>query len=85
MSTIPCAHMTDTGDCAIGAYARPSPGICMVLCEQYEGPSRGLGDRAHRAIRFVTLGLIQPCEGCSERRRDANAKHPSRTAQEVLS
>ena len=44
--TIPCKHWRECGVngggcCDIGAYQRPSFGVCLVHCKQYDGPDRG--------------------------------------------
>ena len=88
--TIPCNHWYDCGVnhggcCAINAYERPSFGVCLRVCDQYDGPDRGRGDFIHKAIKFGSLGTFKPCGGCKKRRLDMNAKHPSKVLTGVAS
>jgi len=80
---VPCTHWQDCdinggGCCAIDAYERPSFGVCLRVCDQYDGPVRGRGDVIHKLIKSAMLGVVKPCGGCKERRMDWNAKHPSK-------
>jgi hypothetical protein len=76
---IPCVHWSDCditggGCCSSGAYRRPSFGVCLQICEQYDGPARGKGDLVYKAIHMATRGKVKPCGGCKKRRRDWNRK-----------
>ena len=88
--TIPCTHSVDCGViggscCDLGLYGgRPSHGVCLRVCDQYDGPARGRGDVLHKLIKTVTLGTVTPCKGCNGRVRDMNAKHPSKQTQGIL-
>ena len=64
--------MNGGGCCAIGAYERPSFGVCLRVCDQYDGPPRGVGDMIHSAIKQATNGKLKPCGGCTKRRNTLN-------------
>lgn len=86
---IPCSYWKECanpigGCCDIDAYNRPSFGVCLRVCEQYDGPARGRGDLLHKLAKTVTLGLVEPCNGCKKRRVNGNAKHPSKRTKEIL-
>jgi len=82
-----CAHHRDarcTNALALPLYGdQPSPGVCAI-CEHYDGPSRGLGDRVHIVARCTGIAAVartvervtgKPC-GCAERRRRLNEAVP---------
>ena len=76
---------SNSGRCDLGLFGgRPSFGVCLRVCDQYDGPARGRGDLLHKLIKTATLGLAKPCNGCKERRVNGNAKHPSKQAQQIL-
>lgn len=78
-----CKHHDGNG-CSLGLYGgRPSPGVCSI-CEQYEGPSRGVGDVVHSIAKATGIARVaksferatgKPC-GCAERRAALNAAAP---------
>ena len=65
-----CRHM-NAGRCSLGLYGgRPSPGICLKVCADYDGPVRGVGDVVSKITSSVG---IKPCGGCQERRMRWNS------------
>lgn len=86
---IPCSQWRECGYigggcCAAGHYNGPSYGVCLQLCPHYDGPARGRGDLLKTLISTVTLGTVQPCGGCQERRADMNQAHPAGWVKETL-
>lgn len=80
-NVIPCKHwencnITHGGGCKINAYQKPSHGICLKICNQYDGPDRGLGDSIKRAIQTLTAGKIKPCSACQKRQHKLNQLLP---------
>ncbi|MAX26880.1 MAG: hypothetical protein CMJ19_20495 [Phycisphaeraceae bacterium] len=78
---VSCKHWQDCnlingGCCSINAYRQPSHGICLHVCNQYDGPDRGLGDTVKRAISKLTAGHIKPCSACKKRQRKLNQLIP---------
>lgn len=78
---IPCKHwescgLTDGGCCKISAYTNPSNGICLNICNQYDGPDRGLGDTVGRVIQTITAGKVKPCNACKKRQQKLNQLLP---------
>ena len=64
-----CKHMVD-GACGLGLYGgRPSPGVCLKVCTEYDGPPRGLGDAVAKVTKAVG---IKPCDGCKDRQAKLN-------------
>lgn len=66
---------------------RPSPGVCAI-CDRYDGPSRGLGDRVHIVARCTGIAAVartvervtgKPC-GCAARRAALNKLSTSKSA-----
>jgi hypothetical protein len=86
-----CHHCAD-GRCTLPAAIAvlgdsPSAGACS-LCEHYDGPCRGLGDRVAAVAsitgiaavaRTVTKVTGKPC-GCAARRAALNAAMPTNNA-----
>lgn len=73
-----CKHRRDNV-CVLGLHGgRPSFGVCLRACDQYDGPNRGRGDLYHKLSKAATLGLVEPCNGCKKRRVTQNVKHPSK-------
>lgn len=83
-----CHHCVDlrcTLPAAIAVLGEsPSLGAC-TLCESYEGPCRGLGDRVAAVASFTGLATVaktvervtgKPC-GCAQRRAALNAAMPT--------
>lgn len=73
-----CKHWQDCGVtgggcCGIGAYTRPSNGVCFQ-CPKYDGPARGFGDTVAKVVKAVTLGTVKPCGGCLQRQAQFNEK-----------
>ncbi len=68
--------LKDGGCCNINVYRQPSHGICLNVCDQYDGPDRGLGDTIKRVISKLTAGLITPCNACKKRQRQLNQHIP---------
>ena len=71
---IQCSQWSDCGIpsggcCAAGHYERPSFGVCLKVCQHYDGPARGLGDTIAKVTKAVG---IKPCGGCKKRRRKLN-------------
>jgi len=61
------------GCCDIGAYEKPSYGVCLQICEQNtHKPSRGVGDTLKKMIEKVSKGKIKPCKGCKKRQEMMN-------------
>ena len=78
---IPCKHwencgIANGGCCKINAYQKPSHGLCLNICNQYDGPDRGLGDSIKRAIQTLTAGKIKPCLACKKRQHKLNQLLP---------
>jgi hypothetical protein len=76
MSEVKCKHLME-GVCLKGLYGgRPSPGICLAHCIEYDGPSRGNGDRVDKVLRAITLGgskiVKRKCKKCQKRQRRMN-------------
>ena len=79
-----CRHHDGRG-CSLGLYGgRPSPGVC-ALCDRYDGPARGLGDRIAAVAEVTGVAAVartvervtgRPC-GCAERRRALNEAFPT--------
>jgi hypothetical protein len=77
----PCTEW-DGERCTLNLYGgRPGPSECMA-CDQYDGPSRGLGDQIERALKATGVHQIvkaiekktgKDC-GCSERRTELNSR-----------
>ena len=87
--SVDCIHWVDCGVshggcCAIGAYDRPSYGVCLLVCQQYDGPARGAGDMLKNLIQTATVGLVEPCGGCKERQAALNRILPSAATKEAL-
>lgn len=89
---IPCKHWTDCGAANGGCCAledspfgkRVSSGVCLKVCDKYDGPSRGLGDTIERftritGVKAVTEGVAKmrgkPCS-CGKRRAALNQAVP---------
>ena len=75
--SVPCKHWIDIGrprggGCAIGVHERPSYGVCLKSCTEYEGPDRGLGDWVARTLKQVTGGRLKSCAGCKRRKVAVN-------------
>lgn len=89
MSDIPCKHWSDCGVsgggcCAKGLHGgKPSVGVCLSVCMEYDGPSRGAGDLLAKAIGVVTFGKVKPCGGCKARQAALNAAMPFRVGADV--
>lgn len=65
---IPCKHwrgceVVGGGCCNIGAYARPSFGVCLRVCEQYDGPRRRGTDTLDERREMIKRGILTPCGG----------------------
>ena len=86
-----CHHCVDqrcTLPAAIAVLGdSPSAGAC-TLCESYEGPCRGLGDRVAAVASFTGIAAVartvervtgKPC-GCAARRAALNAALPTDNA-----
>ncbi len=76
-----CRHwrdcgLHDGGCCERGVFDRPSAGVCLRLCQQYDGPDRGAGDALKRLITTVSAGRLRPCQPCEQRRRRLNQLIP---------
>ena len=81
----PCAHWKD--GCAHPAHpygAKPSMGVCLKVCDKYDGPSRGLGDTIERFTRITGIKKLvenrakktgKPCN-CGENRAALNRAIP---------
>lgn len=73
---IKCAHWSrchcvECGCCDKGLYGgQPSYGVCLTLCTDYDGPSRGIGDIISKV---ATAARIPKCGGCRKRQRKLNA------------
>jgi hypothetical protein len=68
---VSCKHEND-GRCSLGLYGgRPSPGVCHNVCEQYDGPSRGLGDTVAKALKTVGVQKRKGCK-CGKRQAKLN-------------
>lgn len=91
MSGVPCKHWSECGlpsggCCAKGLYGgRPSAGICLRHCDDYEGPPRGAGDVLATVTKLTGIQAVtkaaskltgKPC-GCAKRRRKMNAAMPT--------
>jgi hypothetical protein len=78
-----CRHHDGKG-CSLGLFGgKPSPGVCSV-CDQYDGPARGVGDIVHKVAKATGIAKAakaveqvtgKPC-GCAERRAALNAAVP---------
>lgn len=49
-----------------------SPGVCF-RCDQYDGPSRGLGDTVAKVTKVFG---VKECGGCAKRRARLNQMKP---------
>lgn len=84
-----CKHWTDCGVagggcCAKGLYGgKPSAGVCLRVCPEYDGPARGAGDALAKAIHTLTAGLVKPCGGCRKRQAALNAALPIRQSEKI--
>jgi len=81
LPNIPCKHwencgLADGGCCKISVYNKPSNGICLNICPQYQGPDRGLGDTVGRVIQTLTAGKVKPCNACKKRQLKLNKLLP---------
>ena len=70
--TIPCTNWRDCsvnggGCCTIDAYERPSFGVCLRICDQYDGPDRApliaeleaiYAQTAKQESRRITPGVL---------------------------
>jgi len=86
-----CHHCAD-GRCTLPAAIAvlgdsPSAGACS-LCEHYDGPCRGLGDRVAAVAAVTGIAAVartvervtgRPC-GCAARRAALNAALPTNNA-----
>ena len=86
-----CHHCAD-GRCTLPAAIAvlgdsPSAGACS-MCEHYDGPCRGLGDRVAAVASFTGIAAVartvtrvtgKPC-GCAQRRAALNAAMPTNNA-----
>ena len=72
---VPCRHNIG-GKCELQPDAPLVPAMCMTVCPEYDGPSRGLGDTVHKFIQVTTLGMIRPCGGCKGRQAALNKAFP---------
>jgi len=86
-----CHHCVDSRCTLPAAIAvlgeSPSAGAC-TLCEHYEGPCRGLGDRVAAVAAVTGIAAVvrtvervtgRPC-GCAARRAALNAALPNDNA-----
>ncbi|HCD32347.1 MAG TPA: hypothetical protein DER01_08050 [Phycisphaerales bacterium] len=78
---VKCRHwhdckISDGGCCNKGIYQQPSHGICLNICNQYDGPDRGLGDSVQRVIHKLSAGRIKPCGKCRKRQNKLNQLLP---------
>ena len=69
MGLIPCKHWReskaiDGGECLIGAYRGPNFGVCLRVCEQYDGPERPDVATLEKRIKM----RMTPCGKAAEKK-----------------
>jgi len=75
-----CKHL-DGGKCLLGLHGgMPSPGIC-ARCQDYKGPSRGLGDVVAKVAQATGVAAVAKAVagdgcGCGKRRAALNRAVP---------
>tara|TARA_R100001086_G_scaffold244789_1_gene174964 strand:- start:686 stop:952 length:267 start_codon:yes stop_codon:yes gene_type:complete len=77
-------YISKNGRCRIGEFeGKPSEEDCGI-CEKYEGPSRGLGDKVEKVLKVTgiqkavkTISRRKGC-GCGKRRKALNDAFPSK-------
>lgn len=95
---IPCKHWSNCDVTGGGCCSHPeqphgpkiSGGVCLRVCEKYDGPARGLGDTVERLAKLSGVkGVVKAGEavasaitgkkadcGCSQRRAALNEVMP---------
>lgn len=84
---IPCKHWSDCGMKHGGCCGLEQPphgkrvslGICMKVCEKYDGPDRGAGDTLHRittstGIAALVKGAVATVNAVANKVADATGK-----------
>lgn len=95
MNLLPCSHwshcgVTGGGCCSKNLFGgRPSFGVCLKACEEYDGPARGRGDLYKKVLSLTLIHqavkAVNPDCGCGARQLDQNAKHPAEWTTNLLS
>jgi hypothetical protein len=75
---VTCVHLNIlcTNPAAPTNGARVHHSVCAI-CQHYEGPPRGLGDRVHTVLGAIGVHkVVRNCGGCAERRAALNKALP---------